>query len=197
MFLAIRIDKLRDHLAGLGPLIDAYERGDHDFPDKALAWLKQSEDVMASLRLPEGAEMASLRSSITKATDELPDREEGHRAPRHARQRARNAAAANALQRAEGIMGGRILDAEQRLQEYEGKLIEAVVGAVLVDIVPLPPGPQREAWLRQVWKAMAQHAATRPTTIYLASALRAVDRLWLLDEIMARLLDPELPVFEF
>jgi hypothetical protein len=197
MLLAVRIEKLREHLAGLAQLVDAYERGDIDFPDRCLRWLDAAEQVMAQLRLPEGAEMASLRSSITRAPDDVPDRAEGTRASRQARARARNAAAASALSRAEAVMRGVILDAREQLQEYERKLVEAVTAAVLMGVLPLPPESPRESWLRRVWQALTQYEPTRPTTVYLASALQGVDRLWLLDEILSRLLDPELPVFEF
>jgi hypothetical protein len=196
VFLALRIERLRELLAELGPLVDGYETGDAEFPERSLAWLGRAEKVMAELRLPECAELASLRGAITKSANELPDRVDGGRASRRSRQRARSAAAADALERAESIMRERMLDAERELHEYEGKLVEAITAAVLIGIVPLPPRTPREPWLAQVWTALAQHEATRPTTIYLASTLHGVDRLWLLDAIFNRLFDTELPVFD-
>jgi hypothetical protein len=197
MYLSLRIEQLRGHLAGLAPLIDAYERGDLDFSERALRWLNEAEQIMARLRLPEGAEMSSLRSSITKAPDDLGDRADGMRASRHARMRAKNSATADALSRAESVMRGIVMESRSRLEEYEGKLVEAVTAAVLVGALPLPPFNPREAWLRHVWQALTEYEPTRPTTVYLASALNGVDRLWLLDEIFSRLLDTELPVFDF
>jgi len=69
-----------------------------------------------------------------------------------------------------------------------------MTAAVLVGLVDSPTDEPRERWLARVWQRLATHQATRPTAVYMAAALHASDRLYLLDRVLARLADPDLGV---
>lgn len=185
MILFVQVEKITEFLATLSPLIDEYKAGNYAFAVRAIDWLQGAEDLMSSLRLPEGAEMSSLRGQILKAGDIAKD-DEGRRT-RAAIRRSCNAAAADALERAECILRRRVVEADEKLQHFEEKLSEAVTAAVLVEAFPYPPVAPRQAWLEQVWSGLSRHQSIRPTTIYLATSLLASDRLYLLDRIMNRL----------
>ena len=90
----------------------------------------------------------------------------------------------------------RVLEASARLEHFEEKLIEAMTAAVLVDLIPLPPTRPWERWLARAWQGLVTHAATRPTAAYMGAALRSPDRLYLLDRVLTRLLEVELPLLE-
>jgi hypothetical protein len=196
MIWSVRLQMIDTHLATLAPLIDVYAKGDPNFVPRVLAWLEESEKMMSRLHLPEGAEMSSLRGQILKAADTAKD-EEG-RPTRRAIRHAQNAAAADALTRTEALLQARAREAEQKLEHYEEKLVQAVTAAGLIKgTIPPPTGESREKWLRQIWANLTRHDALRPTTMYLASALTAADRLVLLDRIMSRLLEPDLPVLSY
>lgn len=193
MIWSVRLQMIDNHLATLAPLIDAYAKGDHNFVPHTLAWLQETEGMMSRLHLPEGAEMSSLRGQILKTADTARD-EEG-RSTRRAIRQAQNAAAADALTRTEALLQARAREAEQKLEHYEEKLVQAVTAAGLINgTIPSPAGESREKWLRQIWANLTRHDALRPTTMYLAAALSTVDRLFLLDRIMSRLTQPDLPV---
>lgn len=192
MIQFIQLEKLTVFLATLAPLIDEYKAGNFAFPVKAMDWLQQAEDLMSSLRLPEGAEMSSLRAMILKAGDTAKD-DAGHRT-RSSIRRDCNAAAADVLSRAEGIMRSRIAAAEDRLAHFEEKLCEALTAAALVNAIPQPPSHPRQVWLRQVWDSISQHQSIRPTTVYLATSLFAADRLYLLDKVTNRLFENDMSV---
>lgn len=61
MILFVQVEKITEFLATLSPLIDEYKAGNYAFAVRAIDWFQGAEDLMSSLRLPEGAEMSSLR----------------------------------------------------------------------------------------------------------------------------------------
>ncbi|MCA9690038.1 MAG: hypothetical protein KC636_10550 [Myxococcales bacterium] len=197
MILCVRVEQLRDHLTAVGPLLDRHERGDLDFPTKASAWLREAEATLTSLRLPEdAAALASLRAEITKAGEVARAGGDAAVSPRALARRARVTAAADALAQASARLRERVLEASARLEHFEEKLIEAMTAAVLVDLIPLPPTRPWERWLARAWQGLVTHAATRPTAAYMGAALRSPDRLYLLDRVLTRLLEVELPLLE-
>jgi hypothetical protein len=139
MLLAMRVENIGERLRGLGAVVDRYERGDPEFPEAAVAWLRGCEQLLLGLRLREGAELATLRGSITRAgeTSAIEDPERMSR--RGAARRARSVAAAGALERAGAILQQVAAEAEARLRHFESKLTEALTAAVLVGLVSFPP----------------------------------------------------------
>jgi hypothetical protein len=194
VLLAVRVENLADRLRGLGAVIDRYERGDPEFADAAVAWLRGSEQLLLGLHVREAAELAALRGSVARAGERAAPDEAERTARRGAARRARAVAAAEALERAGAVLQQTAAEAESRLRHFEAKLTEALTAAVLVGLVAPPTGEPRERWLAQVWRRLAGHAATRPTTVYLAASLRAPDRLYVLDRVLTRLCEPDLGV---
>lgn len=193
MLLAMRIEAIGERLRGLGEVVDRHERGDPGFPEAAIAWLRACEQLLLGLRVREGAELATLRGAIVKA-GERPADDDAATSRRAAARRARVVAAADALERAGALLQHVAAEAESRLRHFETKLTEAMTAAVLVGLVEPPPDEPRERWLARVWQRLAAHQATRPTAVYLAAALHAPDRLYLLDRVLARLVEPDLGV---
>ncbi len=185
MFLFMRIERLGAHLSTLKALMDNYQRGDPRFITDALAWLTTGEKVMSELRLPQGSEMSALRSRILRVSDALPGGEDRTRA---VLRRAQNAAATEALERAEAVMRQIVVEAEERLDRFEEKLAEGVTTAAMAGGLP-PRSPVWMDWLRQVWHALVQCTETRSLTVYLAASLPTPDRLFLLDRVLSRLAD--------
>ena len=185
MFLFMRIERLGAHVAQLKDLMDRYGRGDPRFIPDALNWLTVGEKVMSELRLPQGSEMSALRSRILRVADAAPASEERTRA---VMRRAQNAAATEALERAETVMRQIVVEASDRLDRFEEKLAEAVTTAAMAGALP-PRSPVWMDWLRQVWQGMVQCSETRALTVYLAASLPSPDRLFILDRVLSRLAD--------
>lgn len=194
MFLSMCAENIGERLRGLGAVVDRYERGDPEFPEAAIAWLRAGEQLLLGLRVREGAELATLRGSITRAGERSSDRDPEQTSRRGAARRARAVAAAEALERAAALLQQAAADAESRLRHFETKLTEAMTAAVLVGLVEPQADDPRERWLARLWQRLAAHQATRPTAVYLAAALHAPDRLYLLDRVVARLVEPNLGV---
>jgi len=176
-------------LSKLAPLMDCYQNGNPGFPDDTLKWLEDAEKTMSTLRLPDGAEMSVLRGRILKSTDALPA--DDGRPKRAAARRARNAAAAEALERAEAIIRRRLLDAEERLRHFEDKLCEGITAFLLQNSLPEKTST-RQVWLNQIWTRFRQFQATRPLAIYIAASLTKVDRSYILDHVLTRTAENEL-----
>lgn len=191
MIYCVQIDKLEQCLASLRPLIDSYKEGAFGFSEKTIAWLEGAESVMSQLKLPEGSEMSALRGEILQKADEYypPD----SRPTRTERRKAGNAAAAQALSRAESVIRGRLLSGEERLQQFEDKLCEGLTAFLLENGLPdkSERGDHNE-WLKQIWGQICEYQATRPLTIYLSAALTVYDRLYILDRVITRAIDQDL-----
>ena len=186
MILCVEIEKISAHLTSFSPLMDQYQKGDIKFSDNALKWLEKSEEIMSSLRLPEGSEMSTLRGRILKAKDSL-HKKGGETKPSQSKiRRARNLASAEALDRAEAILRNRILSAEERLKVFEDKLCEGITAFLVQNQLPESITP-RQTWLLLVWKHLCQFQATRPLTLYLAASLSQPDRIVILDKVLSRI----------
>ena len=184
LILCLQTQRLRAQLASYPALIDEYQRRETEFPEHAIGWIEAAEKLMAMLQLPDSTELASLRGRILKVEDNLASGE-GSTVSRTTIRRARNAAAADSLERAESVLRGRLLGAEERLKQFEDKLCEGMTAFLLQNTL-VPQGGGRQEWLLQVWAQFAQFPATRPLSLYLASALAQVDRCFILDNVLQR-----------
>ncbi|MBX3738298.1 MAG: hypothetical protein KF715_16505 [Candidatus Didemnitutus sp.] len=184
MILCVQQEKLGERLATLRPLMDKYQRGEPTFPSEALKWLDEAEKAMGTLRLPEGAEMSALRGRILRAADALPA-EDGHPS-RAAMRRAQQAAAAEALTRAEEVLRQRVTAAEERLKFFEEKLCEGLTAFVVQNGMP-PRTTEHQASLLRIWELLRQFSATRPLAIYMSASLSQTDRCYLLDRVLSRI----------
>jgi hypothetical protein len=184
MILCVHIERLGPRLASLAALMDSYQRGEPEFPDAALRWLDETEKTMASLRLTEASELSALRGTVLKTKDDLSTREK--RPARSAIRSARNAAAVDALSRAEEFVRERVRESEHRLDQFEEKLCEGMT-ALLLQVALPNPGIEGTTRLRQTWRLLQQQDCTKALAIYLDASLSMVDRLYLLDRVLGRL----------
>ncbi len=159
-----------------------------DFSAMATDWLSNAEQILRELRAPEASEIVSLKANILATTIR------GSDAPAAGRRRAEAASVLQALRRAEELLRTRALNNEGHVDSFEEKLIEAVGALAIVGDLPDRGGQSSSAWAKAVWQVLASHPTTRPTSLWLAASLSGVDRLVLLDRILLRLSDSELPV---
>jgi hypothetical protein len=178
------IEKLGPFLTELSSLMESYQKGDPAFPNNACDWLSRAEKAMSALRLPEGSEMSGLRGRVLKASDSLIAREE--RASRSTIRSARNAAAAEAIERGEEIVRTRIRESQQKLQQLEDKLCEGMTALLLQITLPSLEG-SLNTWLNQVWFHLQQQESTKALALYLSASLGMVDRLFILNQVLGRI----------
>lgn len=183
MIHCVAIDKLGRCLDKLSPVLDSYRHGDPAFPALALQWLDTTHKDLSNLRLSELSELGTLGASIIKAGESVPGPD--GLPPRRSQTRARqNIAAAEALERAEQVLRGRVQASEERLRLFEDKLCEGMTAFMLENSLPEGGGEQA---LRNLWDGLCAYGPTRPLTRYLSASLGSTDRLSLLANILGRL----------
>jgi hypothetical protein len=183
MILSLQVEKLSAHLSTLAPLMDRYQKGDTSFSDGALKWLEDAEKIMSGLRLPEGSEMSALRGRILKASDQ--SRSSSAKPSRSSIRQARNAAAAEALERAEDLMKIRVLAAEKRLRFFDEKICE-ILAAFMAQKPRADLADLYHIKLDRVWEKMSENASTRAHVMYVSASLSSIDRSLLLNQILER-----------
>jgi hypothetical protein len=130
--------------------------------------------------------MSALRGRIIRSAD-VSACSEG-RGTRAALRRARNGAAADALERAEAVLRGRLLIADERLRLFEEKLCEGMTALMLQAPLPEMNMPHTE-WLNEIWILLRQQQSTRPLYLYMSASLSPFDRNVILDRVSSRIID--------
>lgn len=187
MVLCMQVEKIRRCLEAVPPLMDRYQRKEVSFPDHVIKWLEDAEKNIASLRLPQVSELATLRGNVLKVEDSLSSGDD--RPSRSSVRRASNSTAADSLSRAESILRYQLNTAEDKLKQFEDKLCEGMTAFLLQNTLPPMAGMSRQTWLLYVWEDIRRFQATRPLALYLATSLTQVDRCFILDEILNRMSD--------
>jgi hypothetical protein len=183
----MQVEKIRRCLEAVPPLMDRYQRKEVSFPDHVIKWLEDAEKNIASLRLPQVSELATLRGNVLKVEDSLSSGDD--RPSRSSVRRASNSTAADCLSRAESILRDQLNTAEDKLKQFEDKLCEGMTAFLLQNTLPPMAGMSRQTWLLYVWEDIRRFQATRPLALYLATSLTQVDRCFILDEILNRMSD--------
>jgi hypothetical protein len=186
----MQAEKLRDCLARLNDVVIRYEMGQLDFAKLALEWLSKAETQLREERLPQASEVLTARTNVIASRER--SMEKGIHGT--ARRRAEAIAAIDAICLGETLLRKRLLTLEDEIDAYEDKLVEAVTGLTVLGHLPPMSGIGRNVWTQQVWNALETQEATRPTAVWLSTALATPDRMFLLDRILQRLRSSQLPI---
>lgn len=175
-------ETLLGHLHEVTALADGYAGG--DFAGGTIAWLKSVEESLGKLRHPQASLAASERARVAAAGDEPSDSAEPGRRTRrkHTRWVAREA-----LGRVEERLREEVLAIDARFAELRDKLAQAVAMAHAQDPMALAATGPREAWLRAAWRHCRGVANVAPLLRSLEAALKPMDRLNLLDDVLANM----------
>jgi hypothetical protein len=155
-----------------------------------MEWLSGAEALLREERLPQATEVLTARANVVAARDRARTRGENGGGQR----RAEALAAIDAIGVTEALLRSRVVAIESTIDGFEDRLVEAVTALAVLGHLPPMEGVGRNLWTQQVWAALTNEQATRPTAMWLAAALSAPDRLFLLDRILIRLRSSELPV---
>lgn len=184
----MRNEKLGEKLSEVKTLVDFYQAGDWSFAEKVITWLEESEKLVSELRLIDGSELATLRARVVKVPDEQASGDAGVK--RSTIRSAQNAAAADALERAEYILRGRVREATDKLEHFETKLAESITTMTMSSQLP-PRHSVWMNWISQVWQGMAACKETQAFAVYMSTSLNSGDRFYLLDQVLGRLVEGE------
>lgn len=177
-------ETIEQQLALLPGVNELAVRADASFPDQAQSWLHLTEQALQKLRRPEASLFSTLRGRLSSAR-------EGFRDPQVpgelTSRKALRATAVVYLSQAEETLRRGLGEIEDLLRPLRGQLAQLVSAASLLGLIPPLGEFGREQWLRLIWTRISQAEQTRGMATYLQTTLGAVDRLYLLDELLGHL----------
>lgn len=186
--LTVTRERIRERLRALLPVMDTCARGDPTCYDEALRWLSETQEVLKQVRCAEAGLMGTLRAKLSAARDGFRDPAiPGSMTPR----KALRATAAVYLGQAEAALREQAAALSGKLDPMKDQMAQLLAVSQLVAPFPaLPPGGVDQGWLEHVWATLPQIDQTRLVRSHLNTALAQVDRLYLLDELLANLPSP-------
>lgn len=181
MLYSLVKEMLTSHLQQLSSLTNMYRRQDANWLNSAEIWLEEAEGLMGRFRFAEGGLIAVARGSIAKANDAVYPEGKNRRKQIVSASRA---AAHNALEEAARLMSVRVSQAEERLQAFEDKLCEGMTAYMLENPETLNYVFTKPA---NLWTALKSNSATTALILYAEASIGMQDRMYLLENIMARI----------
>ncbi len=179
-------ETLIGHLREISTLANGYDGG--DFAAGTMDWLQSIEESLGKLRHPQASLAAAERARIRPADDEP---QEDSSTSRRSRRKHARWVAREALGKVEERLREEVLSIDERFAELRDKLAQAVAMAHAQSPLPLPPTQPHEAWLRTAWRHCRGVANVAPLLLSLEAALKPMDRLNLLDDVLANLIASE------
>lgn len=171
-----------EQLLQLPPLIDAYQRGDLNFAERAVHWLRELEQGLGRLRSPLTSLASRQRARIIAAMDGFSDPALAR--PKPSRRKAINATASLALGELEQQLVSRVQEIDAKFDAWRDKLAQFISVASSAVPIPLPPTEPRRQWLQQIWNNWENVDDTQAMYRYLNTVMVPGDRLQLLSELL-------------
>ncbi len=171
-------------LIEVSDLTARYARTDPLYVQEVARWLEATETSLGRLRHPAAGFVAARRGLLEATADgHRPDGVEGGQA-----RRVRCAAAATTVAEVEARLGEEVTRLDAILAEWQERMSQLVAVAAPHTAFPAPREP-REAWLMEVWRALDVGNGAQGMFEYLSARLGRTDRLYVLDQIMANVLE--------
>ncbi|HEX7241550.1 MAG TPA: hypothetical protein VF263_14830 [Longimicrobiaceae bacterium] len=193
MLRTLNLEEIQGMLLRVPGLVDAMDRNDAGFSALVRGWLAEVEEVLKNNRLAAAGEVAALRGTLIAAErGALPAgiTVAGRATPR----RLRDAAAADALRRAESAVSGAVRADAERVAEAEGMLRQVATLAAWKGTLPGPGYPgTHTARVQAAWSAVSTDPDTAGAALRVAGLVGAQDALILLDRALATVSVPQLP----
>ena len=182
-------ETLSRRLDALPSLVARYQKRDPAYVTAVLAWLSETEEELGRLRSPLAGFVAARRSTLLAARDGL--RLESVTDAN--KRRAERATASLVLAEIEGELRAVVQDAEEFLGEMADKMAQLLAVAPGETFDGAVEGAAREAWLRELWKRLRNGNGGAGMHGFLSARMAAVDRLYVLDDLVRNLSDGGAP----
>ncbi len=184
--LALTREKLLEHLQEVNALVNRYQSRDSVFVAKSLNWLQEVEKSLLQIRSPAASLVAGERARLLAAGDGYRDPSLSDRTT--SRRKAILAMTALVVSRVSDNLRGIIADIDAKFDPWRDKMAQLLALATESRPIPLPPTEPRHLWLQNVWRQLGRNGDTHRLFDYLNASMTMSDRLFLLDEMIERLL---------
>lgn len=187
--LSVTRERVLERLLALKAVTDLYAVRDPAFASSAVDWLEGTARSLGALRHPLASLAAAEKGRVLAAADGLRDAE--IRSEKTTARQAERAGAAAALARVEAHLREALDRAQATLAGYEEQMANLVAYSASKQPIPERGDRPRELWLRDVWKGLVVNGDGRAnqTQLFLAARLPWVDRLYVLGDVLDKLLD--------
>jgi hypothetical protein len=177
----IQVEAIRACLQKVPVLVGQYEQKSARFATDVGAWLKETESVLSSHRLPMASKLAALRARmISSERGLIPP--ELRVSGRNSRRKAQDFVAADTLQKTEALLSELIHNSDQQLAEGERLIRQVVAAALGKGLLPARgPASAHQDWLKAAWQALAGDSELGSVTTHVAGLVGFPDVLILLD----------------
>ncbi|WP_371195193.1 hypothetical protein [Glaciecola sp. SC05] len=182
---SIAKEKIIHQLLQLSTLTDRYMQLDVAYPDKALAWLLETEKQLESLRLPVVSKLSVLRGLLIAIDD-------GYQDPSisdvsRGKRKAKRALAAYIISQAEQVLREEVDFIDHQFAELIDKLSQLL--AISFAQQELPATPQiTMPYVDKVWSLMSQNQETKSMFRYIQARVGETDRRYLLQALLVNML---------
>ena len=177
-------DRLSTLLLQVPPLVERYERRGTDFVPGVKDWLRQAEDSLSAGKMPQAAEIASLRALlISVERGAKPPELSQH--PTASPYRFKVDSAATVLRSAQAIVSSLMGGTAQTLAEAESLLRKVVTVAGRKGlIVPRGKGVDRRDWVHSVWAEISADDDLGRAVSHVCESLNVDEALAIFDRLL-------------
>ncbi len=185
MLRLLNVEEISGLMLKVPELVDAHQRKDPLFSDKAAAWLSSVEVALTSNRLGEAARVAGLRGMIISARQgTIPGTATGPVG--QSRRKATAGVAADALRQASDLLAGILQPDQKRLTDC-ATLMRQVIAVARYHkiIVQKDPAMSLSDHLQLTWRLMLASPQTAAGCVQIQGLASAQEILILLDRALA------------
>jgi len=181
--LVVTREVYMEKLLELPRLIDGYQKGDYNFSEKAVSWLRDLERSLGRLRSPFTSVASIQRARVIKVLDGFGD--PGLKVSKRSKRKEISATASLALGEVERELIRGVRDIDHKFDAWREKLAQFISVASNSEPIPMPSEKkiQRE-WLQKIWRKWGKIEETQGMYRYLNTVMAPGDRLYLLSELM-------------
>lgn len=173
-------------LKGVSVLVGRYVKQEGDFVAETDVWLAKVEGALAQLRHASASMVGAERARLASVADGFVDPDSGASA-KTSRRKTGRLVARSSMARIEEVLRHQVFEIDERFGELRDKLAQAVAVAHDAKPLALPVRGAREAWLRDAWQQCRSVDRVAPLFLSLEAALRPMDRLHLIDDVVRNL----------
>jgi hypothetical protein len=170
------VNSLEKMLLQFPGIVDGLKNKDYDFLKNLDDWMVEAEKFMMDQRMAECSKIAGLRSKI--AAPLFSDR------PRQLKKRDQIKAAAECLNKLQGIVTQSIEPYKKRIIEADELLIQMLQVLRQSGVIKYKDGTEFQSFIREIWNILSQNEQLKPAILKLNTLITPIDaQLMIAEEI--------------
>lgn len=183
MMHIVNIEEIQSLLLRVPELVNCFERRDPNFARSVKDWIAQAEQVLVNNRLSAAGDVAVLRGMLISAERGVLPSGMAFNGRKTAR-KIKDAAAMDALRRAEELVSSAIKVPAAQVYEGERVMRQLVALAQIKGLIPEESEGEHAGMLKAAWHAISHDPELGQAAAHLAGLVGSYDALVLLDRML-------------